>query len=62
MLRHIVMLTFKPEASAENRAAVRAAGRDFAAFRRYVSSPAHKAYVAGPASAVARTAAIQHTY
>ena len=96
MLRHIVLLTYKPEASAQDRAAVRAAieglaaqvpeiralvcgenlgsgpnHHDFAivadfdnleAFRRYTASPAHQAYVAGPAKAVARLAAIQHEW
>ncbi|SNS78479.1 Dabb family protein [Tropicimonas sediminicola] len=94
MLRHIVLVTFKPEATSEERAALRAAvegfrdsvpevralecgdnvGKgpnhhdfavvadfdDMAAFRRYIESDAHKAYVAGPAKAVARLAAIQH--
>ncbi|WP_157973523.1 Dabb family protein [Tropicimonas sp. IMCC34043] len=96
MLRHIVLLSFKPEATAEDRAAVRAAvegfrdqvpelralvcgdnigsspnHHDFAvvadfddmeAFRRYIASPAHKAYVEGPAKAVAKIAAIQHEF
>ncbi|MFD0978616.1 Dabb family protein [Tropicimonas aquimaris] len=94
MLRHIVLVTFKPEATAEERAALRAAvegfrdnvpevralecgenvGKgpnhhdfavvadfdDMAAFRRYIDSDLHRAYVAGPAKAVARLAAIQH--
>jgi hypothetical protein len=88
------MLTFEPEASPEQRAAVRAAVESFpaqvpeirslvcgenvgsgpnhydfvlvadfdnlAAFRRYLASSAHQAYVEGPAKAVARLAAIQH--
>ena len=96
MLRHIVLLTFKPEASAEQRAAVRTAleglrtsvpevrslvcgsnvgsgpnHRDFAivadfddiaAFRRYLASPPHRAYVEGPAKMVASIAAIQHEW
>jgi quinol monooxygenase YgiN len=96
MLRHIVLATFKPEASPEERAAVRAAvekfpeqvpelrglvcganvGKgpnhhdfavvadfeDYAAFRRYIESPAHRAYVAGPAKAIAKLAAIQHEW
>ncbi|WP_112323442.1 Dabb family protein [Oceanibium sediminis] len=32
---------------------------DMAAFKRYIASPAHRAYVDGPAKAVARIAAIQ---
>jgi quinol monooxygenase YgiN len=94
MLRHIVLVTFKPEATAEQRAAVRSAVESFsvqvpevrslvcgenvgsgpnhhdfamvadfddlAAFRRYIASPAHQAYVQGPAKAVAKIAAIQH--
>ena len=96
MFRHVVMVCFKPEASAEERAAVRDAVRGFAgqvpevrsltcgenvgsgpnhhdfvmvadfddeaAFRRYLASPAHRAYVEGPAKAVAKIAAIQHIY
>ncbi len=94
MIRHIVLITFKPEADTAARDAVRAAVRNFArevpdirsltcgdnlgqgpnhhdfavvadfddmaAFRRYIESDAHKAYVAGPARAVAKLAAIQH--
>lgn len=93
MLRHIVMLTFKAEASEQEREALRATVEgfaelpevlklvcgtnvgsgpnhhdfavvadfeDMAAFRRYIESDAHKAYVAGPAKAVARLSAIQH--
>ena len=94
MLRHIVLVTFKPEVTAAERAAFRAAvegfrdhvpellslscgenvGKgpnhhdfavvadfdDMAAFRRYIESDAHKAYVAGPGQAVAQLAAIQH--
>ncbi len=33
---------------------------DEAAFRRYITSDAHKTYVAGPAAAVARLAVVQH--
>ena len=96
MLRHIVLLTFKPEASLEQRKAVRSAVEgfsklipevrslvcgenvgsgpnhhdfalvadfdDLAAFRRYIASPAHQAYVEGPAKAVAKLAAIQHEW
>ena len=96
MLRHIVMLTFKPGASDEERDAVRSAVEgfaeqipevlslvcgenvgsgpnhhdfamaadfdDLAAFRRYTASPAHRAYVEGPAKAVAKLAAIQHEW
>lgn len=96
MLRHIVLLTFKPEAGVAERAAVRAAVEglrtavpevralvcgdnvgsgpnhcdfavtvdfdDVAAFRRYLAHPAHRAYVEGPARAVARLAAIQHEW
>ncbi len=96
MLRHIVLLTFKPEASSEERAAVRTAMEgfpaqvpevrslvcgenvgsgsnhhdmalvvdfdDLAAFRCYLESPAHRAYVEGPAKAVAKLAAIQHEW
>lgn len=96
MLRHIVLLTFKPEASLEQRKAVRSAVESFkelipevrslvcgenvgtgpnhhdfalvadfddlAAFRRYIASAAHQAYVKGPAQAVARLAAIQHEW
>jgi quinol monooxygenase YgiN len=96
MLRHIVLLTFKPETTAEQRAAVRSAVEgfpaqvpevsslvcgenvgsgpnhhdfaivadfdDLAAFKRYIASPAHQAYVAGPAKAVARLSAIQHEW
>ena len=96
MLRHIVLMTFKPEASEEERRAVRAAleglrdrvpevralvcgsnvgsgpnHRDFAlvadfddmaAFKRYIASEPHQAYVAGPARAVASIAAIQHVW
>ncbi len=96
MLRHIVLLTFNPDASVEERAAARAAIENFArqvpevrslvcgenvgsgpnhhdfaivadfddlaAFRRYIESPAHRAYVAGPAKAVAKIAAIQHEW
>ena len=96
MLRHIVLLTFSPDASVEERAPARAAienfarqvpevrslvcgenvGRgpnhhdfaivadfdDLAAFRRYIEGPAHRAYVAGPAKAVAKIAAIQHEW
>ena len=96
MLRHIVLLTFKPEASLDERAAVRVAVEGFsaqvpevrallcgenvgsgpnhcdfalvadfddvAAFRRYMASPAHRAYVEGPARAVARLAAVQHQW
>ena len=96
MLRHIVLMTFKPEASEEERRAVRAAlegfrGRipelrslicgdnvgsgpnhrdfavvadfdDMAAFRRYLGSEQHQAYVQGPARAVATIAAIQHEW
>jgi quinol monooxygenase YgiN len=35
---------------------------DMDAFRRYIASPAHQAYVAGPAKAVERIAAIQHEW
>jgi quinol monooxygenase YgiN len=96
MLRHIVMLRFKPEATTEDRAALRAAVEgfkdkvpevralvcgdnlgsgpnhhdfavvadfdDMAAFRRYIDSPAHKEYVAGPARFVASLSAIQHAF
>ena len=96
MLRHIVLLTFKPEATANERAAVQHAldglralpevrsltcgsnvgsgpnHCDFAlvvdfddieAFRRYLASPPHRAYVEGPArAAVGRIAAIQHEW
>lgn len=96
MLRHIVLLTFKPEASLEQRKAVRSAVEGFAelipevrslvcgenvgtgpnhhdfalvadfddvaAFRRYIASPTHQAYVKGPAKAVAKLAAIQHEW
>lgn len=96
MLRHIVLMTFKPEASEEERLAVQAAlegfranipevrslvcGRnvgsgpnhrdfavvadfdDMAAFRRYLASEPHQAYVRGPARAVATIAAIQHEW
>ena len=96
MLRHIVLVTFKPEATAEERAGMRAVieafrdqipelraltcgdnlGKgpnhhdfaivadfdDMAAFRRYIESPAHQAYVAGPAKLVAKIAAIQHEW
>lgn len=96
MLRHIVLVTFKPEASTEQRVAVRSAVEgfatqvpevrslvcgenvgtgpnhhdfamvadfdDLASFRRYIASPAHQAYVAGPAKAVAKLAAIQHEW
>ena len=94
MFRHIVLVTFKPEATSEERDAFRAAIRglpaaipeirkfeggdnvghgpnhhDFAtvmdfddetAFRRYLASEAHRAYVAGPAAAVGKLAVIQH--
>ena len=94
MLRHIVLLTFKPEATEAERDAFREAvaafrdnipelreltfgdnlGKgpnhhdfavvadfdDMAAFRSFVESPAHQAYVAGPAKAVLKLAAIQH--
>ncbi|NNF72102.1 MAG: Dabb family protein [Rhodobacteraceae bacterium] len=96
MLRHIVMLTFKPDATDDEKATlcatVEAFGRDVAevrtltcgfnvgsgpnhhdfavvadfddmdAFRRYIDSPAHKAYVAGPARIVAKLSAIQHPW
>jgi hypothetical protein len=96
MLRHIVLLTFKPDATAEQKAAVADALEalrsvpevrsltcganvgsapshcdyalvadfdDMAAFRRYLASPPHRAYVEGPArAAVARIAAIQHEW
>ncbi len=96
MLRHIVLVTFKPEASPEERAAMRATIAafpdqipeirslvvgdnvgsgpnhhdfaivadfdDMAAFKRYIASPAHQAYVAGPAKSVAKLAAIQHEW
>ncbi len=96
MIRHIVLLTFKPEATAEDRQAVRDAVEafaqdipdiraltcgenigsgpnhhdfavvadfdDLAAFRRYIDSDAHRDYVAGPAQAVAKLAAIQHEF
>lgn len=96
MLRHIVLLTFKSEASAAERAAVRTAVEafraqvpevrslvcgdnvgsgpnhhdmalivdfdDLAAFRRYLESPAHRAYVEGSAKVVAKNAAIQHEW
>ena len=35
---------------------------DMAAFRRDTQSPAHQGYVAGPAKAVAKLAAIQHEW
>lgn len=95
MLRHIVLVSFKPEASADQIAAWRAAVtgmceasgeilsftlgqnigsgpnhhdaalvadfEDMDAFRRYVGSAAHKAYVEDHARPVtARLAAIQH--
>jgi hypothetical protein len=94
VLRHIVLVTFKPEATPDQRAALRAAieampslvpevkgcvcgdnvgkgpnHHDFAtvmdfddepAFRRYIANDAHKAYVAGPAAAVAKLAVVQH--
>ena len=94
MFRHIVLISFRPEAAPAERNAVRAAlaalpalvpeirsfqsgdnvGKgpnhhdfatvmdfdDEAAFRRYLASDAHKAYVAGPATAVARLAVVQH--
>jgi hypothetical protein len=94
MFRHIVLLSFKPEATPAERDAVKAAlaalpgkvpeirtfqcgdnvgkgpnHHDFAtvmdfddepAFRRYIASDAHKAYVAGPAAAVAKLAVVQH--
>jgi uncharacterized protein (DUF1330 family) len=92
MLRHIVMVRFKENATEAERAAVYHAvdafanlpevqslnsgvnvgtgpnNHDFAvvmdfedmdAFRRYMNSDAHQAYVAGPAKAVAKLAAIQ---
>lgn len=95
MLRHIVMLTFKDEATSDQRQAVADAVNgfsdipevlsltcgmnvgsgpnhhdfamvadfaDMAAFKRYTASPAHRAYVEGPAKAVARLAAIQHEH
>jgi hypothetical protein len=95
MLRHIVMLTYREDATPEERAAVRTAVEGFAeipevrglvcgdnvgsgpnhhdfvmvadfddmdAFRRYRDSAAHMAYVAGPAKAVAKLAAIQHAW
>jgi quinol monooxygenase YgiN len=96
MLRHIVLVTFRPEASEEEREAMKSAVRgfaeavpevramtcgdnvgkgpnhhdfamvadfdDMAAFRRYIESPAHQAYVAGPGKAVAKLAAIQHEW
>ena len=96
MLRHIVLITFRPDATAADLAAFREAlaqirdtvpeirgfitgdnvGKgpnhhdfaivadfdDLAAFRRYIASPQHKAYVEGPAKAVAKIAAIQHEW
>ena len=96
MLRHIVLLHFRPEASAAEREAVRVAlaglkdlvpevrglvvGHnvgtapnaadlaltadfdDMAAFRRYLASPAHRAYAEGPAKAVGHITAIQHEW
>jgi hypothetical protein len=96
MLRHIVLLTFKPEATEDQRAAVAVAldglrsvpevralvcganvgtapnHSDFAlvadfddldAFRRYLASPPHRAYVEGPARvAVEKIAAMQHEW
>jgi quinol monooxygenase YgiN len=96
MLRHIVLQRFKPEASAEERVALRAAIEglraavpeirslvcgenvgsgpnhhdfavvvdfdDMAAFRRYIDSAAHRAFVAGPAKIVEKLAAIQHEW
>ena len=96
MLRHIVLVNFKAEATAEERAGMRAVieafktqipelrsltcgeniGKgpnhhdlaivadfdDWAAFRRYIESPAHQAYVAGPAKLVDKLAAIQHEW
>ena len=92
MLRHIVLQKFKPEATAEERNAFRAAIErlraevpeihalvcgenvgsgpnhhdfalvvdfdDMAAFHRYIASPAHQAFVAGPARIVEKLAAI----
>ena len=96
MLRHIVLIHFKPEASAAEREAVHLAllafeGQvpelrglvvgtnvgsapnaadlaisadfdDLPAFRRYLASPQHRAYVEGPAKAVGRITAIQHEW
>ncbi len=97
MLRHIVLLRFRPDADASARKAIREAigtfrahvpeirdlqcgdsvstspdaydfavvmdFEDRAAFERYLASPAHRAYVAGPArAAVASLAATQHTW
>lgn len=96
MLRHIVMVTFKAEATPAEREAVQKAVAGFAgtipevrsmvcganvgsgpnhhdfamvadfddvaAFRRYTSSDSHRAYVEGPAKAVAKIAAIQHEW
>lgn len=96
MLRHIVLLTFKPEATDAQKAAVAAALEglrsipevralvcgpnvgtapnhcdfavvadfdDMAAFRRYLGSPPHRAYVGGPARvAVEKIAAMQHEW
>jgi len=97
MLRHIVMLIFKPEATAEQRDAWRTAAtemcekspevvsftlganvgsgpnhydsalvadfNDIEAFRRYLSSPAHKSYVENHARhLVDKIAAIQHEF
>lgn len=96
MLRHIVLLTFKPDATEAEKTAVAEAleglrripevralvcgpnvgtapnHSDFAlvadfddidAFRRYLASPPHRAYVEGPARvAVAKIAAMQHEW
>lgn len=35
---------------------------DSAAFKRYIASAAHQAYVQGPAKAVAQLAVVQHTW
>lgn len=97
MLRHIVMVAFKADASEEQRAAMRAAVEalpdaipeirslvaganvgsgpshfdyvttmdfdDMSAFRRYIDSPAHQAYVQDHARLVTdKLATIQHTW
>ena len=96
MLRHIVLQKIKPEATAEERIALRAAIQrlhaevpeirslvcgenvgsgpnhhdfalvadfdDMAAFRRYIASAAHQAFVAGPARIVEKLAVIQHEW
>lgn len=96
MLRHIVLIHFKPEATTAEREAVRASllgfrdqvpelrglvvgtnvgaapgaadlaisadFDDMPAFRRYLGSAPHRAYVDGPAKAVGRITAIQHEW